>query len=212
MKYKYIFNIDEDGLIHITDLPFKTRYVEVPREERFRKLYSYVLIRIDLITAMKYLEVATTTTDPIIREGLFRIAVVLYAKCYSPAKHGGRSNIVEGKVYKDVQGEPIACHNKIRDMRSKYIAHDEDDFLDAQLGAVLDLDAKRLCGVAYIEKQAKFDYDNTIHILYTLCKISLEKVEAELDAETASIDEYLRKRDFDTINSYPDMKIKYDTI
>lgn len=210
MKYGYQYEIGSDGVVHIIDLPFKTKYVEVPREDRFRKLYSYVLIKIDLTNALKYLKIAACTTDPIVKDGLFKIAVVLYIKCFSPTQHGGRSNIAENVIYKDIPGEPIKCHDKFKDMRNKYIAHDENDFLESQLGIVLNTDEKRICGVAYIEKQAQFSYGKSIEILQELCRTSIEKVEKMLEIETEKVHHYLNERDFDVINEYPELKVQLE--
>ena len=50
-KYNYKYEIDESGVVVLKGLPFKSRYVEVPREKQFRMLYSYVLVDIDLYYA-----------------------------------------------------------------------------------------------------------------------------------------------------------------
>ena len=109
MKYRYQYNFDEQtGKISITGLPFKTKFVEVPREKRFERLYSYGLIKIDLLNAIKYLGISLQTTDMAIKEGMFRIALVLYVKCINNSGRG-RSQLSLNKVYKDVPGEPIEC-------------------------------------------------------------------------------------------------------
>lgn len=49
MRYDYSVKLDRiSGKVTITDQPFQTKYVEVPRDERFRKLYSYILVKMDL--------------------------------------------------------------------------------------------------------------------------------------------------------------------
>lgn len=45
LMYRYQYSLDkESGRICITGLPFETKFVEVPREKRFERLYSYGLI------------------------------------------------------------------------------------------------------------------------------------------------------------------------
>ena len=55
-RYDYKYEIDESGVVVLKGLPFKSRYVEIPREKRFRALYSYALIDIDLYYAVEYLQ------------------------------------------------------------------------------------------------------------------------------------------------------------
>ena len=120
--YQYSFN-KETGRICIIGLPFATKFVEVPREKRFERLYSYVLIKIDLRNAMKYLEISLQTDDMIIKEGMFRIALILYIKCFNNYG-GGRAQLPLNKIYQDIPGEPIECYIKLKRIRDKYIAHD----------------------------------------------------------------------------------------
>ena len=210
--YNYQYEITDSGMVNIKGLPFKTRYVEVPNSKYSRKLNSYVLIKIDLENALKYLDKAVETDDLTIRIGLFRIAVILYTKCFLPAKNGGRSNIDKHKVYKNVPEDPIGCHEKFLKMRHKYLAHDEEDFLDAQFGMILDMDSEKAIAVAYIEKQAKFDYDESIDILQKLCQISLNWTKEELKRERKNVEENLKRQKFEELNAYPDMRIKLGTL
>lgn len=206
--YRYQYSFDkETGRMCVTGLPFKTKYVEVPREKRFERLYSYGLIKIDLINAMKYLEISLQTADVTIKEGLFRIALVLYIKCFNNSG-GGRSQLSLNKIYQDIAGEPIECYKKLKRIRDKYIAHDENDFLNAKLGMILNENEKCMVGVAYPEMQAKFDYDETLKILQSLCKIALEKTEICIDKEIHNAEEYLKQRNFEIISKYPEMIIK----
>lgn len=207
MKYNYEFAVNEHGTILLTGLPFKCRYVEVPRENQFRALYSYVLIDIDLYYAINYLERCAEATNDIERQCFFRMAVIQYAKCYSSSKNGGRSPLNEAKVYKDLAGDPIGCHHKFIEMRNKYFAHDENDFKYAKLGAVLNVDDHIVAGIAYPRMQAKFDYDNNISILRTLCKKTKNWVQDKLDKETDRISQYIEQKGFDVLNEYENMII-----
>jgi len=210
LKYRYQYNFDEQtGKISITGLPFKTKFVEVPREKRFERLYSYGLIKIDLLNAIRYLGISLQTTDMAIKEGMFRIALVLYIKCFNNSGRG-RSQLSINKVYKDVPGEPIECYLKLKKIRDKYIAHDENDFLNAKLGMVLNENDKCIVGVAYPEMQAKFDYDETLKILLSLCKIALEKTEIYIDDEIHNVEQYIRQRNFEIVSKYQEMFVEAD--
>lgn len=207
MKYNYEYVVNEHGTILLTGLPFKNRYVVVPREDEFRSLYSYVLIDIDLYYAINYLELCAKATNDIERQCFFRMAVIQYAKCYSPSKHGGRSPLNESKVYKDLADDPIGCHHKFIEMRNKYFAHDENDFKSAKLGAVLNVDNHQVTGIAYPRIQAKFDYDINISILRTLCQKTMSWVQDKLDKEINRVSQYVEQKGFDVLNEYENMRI-----
>lgn len=208
--YRYQFEIDENGNIKIIGMPFQTKYVELPRTERYRKIYSHTLSDIDLKRAMDYLERAVQKKDLIIREGLFKMAVITYAKCFLPSKNGGRSQLEASKIYKDVDGDPIKCHEKFVHMRHKYLAHDELDYKEAQVGLVLDIDSRRKVGIANVEKQTKLDYDESINILYTLCKIACNKVENMLKEERTEAEQLFDAVDFADLEQYPEMRIQIE--
>jgi len=205
--FSYNYEIDDQGHIRLLGMPYKARYVELPREDRFRKVYSYVLIDIDLEHAIGYLEMCKQSDSPIVKEGLFKMAVVQYAKCFSPPKHGGRSHINENKVYKGAKGDPIGCHQKFIEMRMKYFAHDESDYAQAKVGALLNMDDKKYVGCVYLRKQAKFDYDETIDILITLCRIAKSWVRNEINTALKEVSDHVKEVDFEVLVSYQDMRI-----
>lgn len=209
-RYQYILN-EETRKIYITGFPFETRYVEVPREKRFERLYSYNLIKIDLLKAISYLDISLQTIDMTIKEGMFRIALILYIKCFNNSG-AGRSQLAVNKVYKDTKGEPIECYKKLKIIRDKYIAHDEIDFLNAKLGMVLNENERSIVGIAYPEMQAKFDYDETLLILKSLCEIALEKTDFYLEEETHKVEDYLRQRNYEIVGGYSEMTIDINEI
>lgn len=205
--YRYQYSFDkETGRICIIGLPFATKFVEVPREKRFERLYSYVLIKIDLVNAIKYLEISIQTNDMTIKEGMFRIALILYIKCFNNSG-GGRLQLPLNKIYQGVPGEPIECYKKLKRIRDKNIAHDENDFLNAKLGVVLNENEKCISGIAYPEMQAKFDYNETLKILQSLCKIALEKTDIYIDEQVHNAENYLSQRSYQTVSKYPEMMI-----
>lgn len=114
------------------------------------------------------------------------------------------------KIYKEIPGEPIECYKKLKRIRDKYIAHDEYDFLNAKLGMVLNENEKCVVGIAYPEMQAKFDYDETLKILQSLCKIALEKVDIYVDEEVHNVEKYLNQRNFEFVSKYPEMIVKVE--
>ena len=207
MKYKFDYDINESGMLILKGLAFRNRYVEVPREDRFRKLYSYILIDIDLSYALEFLVRCINMYDDIDRICYFQMAVIKYSKCYSPSKKDGRSQLSATKVYKGIEEDPIGCHNKFIEMRNKYFAHDENDFKASKLGAILNIDERKMMGIAYPQMQAKFDYFETIAILMKLCEITKNWIGEELDKEIECVRKYVEQRGFDILNNYKDLTI-----
>ena len=109
------------------------------------------------------------------------------------------------KVYKDMEGEPIECHNKFMEMRNKYFAHDENNFKASKLGAILNVDAGIMMGVAYPKIHAEFDYFETMAILRYLCQITQKWVSEKLDKESSSVMRYVEQIGFEVLNSYEDV-------
>ncbi len=99
---------------------------------------------------------------------------------------------------------------KLKKIRDKYIAHDENDFLKAKLGMVLNENDKCIVGVACPEMQAKFDYNETLRILQSLCKIALEKTEIYIDDEIHNVEQYLRQRNSKIVSKYQEMFVEAD--
>lgn len=205
VNYLYEYN-EETGEIRIVGLPFKSRLVEVPRNPKFNKLSSYLLIEMDLYNAKNYLNIALNTDDPVIKEGMFKIALVSYFKCFTNSK-SGRTYLSPNRVYKDIPYEPIECHKKFSKMRNKFIAHDENDFHHAQIGIILNEDEKKYVDIACPKVQSKFDFDENISILQSLCDISLEKVENHITEEINKATEYLNEINHDVISEYQELKI-----
>lgn len=58
----------------------------------------------------------------VVAESLWRSAIVTYMKCFSPPKHGGRSQL---DATKTVPPEMREAHELFTDIRNKQVAHDE---------------------------------------------------------------------------------------
>lgn len=109
--YQYQHQILDDGQIKILGLPYESKLVEIPRMDRFRQLYSYKLSEIDINRVREYLNIARNAEDKIIKDGLFKSAVVTYMKCFAPSK--GRSIIDAKGIYKNIPGA-MDCHKAFK--------------------------------------------------------------------------------------------------
>ena len=146
-------------------------------------------------------------SNEIERQCFFRMAVIQYAKCYSPSQNGGRSQLDAPKVYRGLPDDPIGCHDKFVAMRNKYFAHDENDFKAAKLGAVLNVEDRKVMGISYPRMQSKFDYDATISVLMQLCRRTREWVQDKLNQEVDRISQYIEQRDYDVLAGYDDLRV-----
>lgn len=202
--YQYQHQILDDGQIKILGLPYESKLVEIPRMDRFRQLYSYKLSEIDINRVREYLNIARNTEDKIIKDGLFKSAVVTYMKCFAPSK--GRSIIDAKGIYKNIPGA-MDCHKAFKEMRNKYFAHDEMDYKEAQIGIILNVEEKRKAGIVSIDKCSEFVYADNIEILDKLCSIALEQVKALVERELKKADKFYDDIDYEIMNGYPEMQV-----
>ena len=86
--HQYQYQILDNGQIKILGLPYESKLVEIPRENRFRQLYSYKLSEIDINRVREYLKIARNTEDKIVKDGLFKSAVISYIKCFARPREG----------------------------------------------------------------------------------------------------------------------------
>ena len=203
-KFYYDFKIDDVGFIKIKNLPGKVELLSAPREKQEEKYYSYVLHDTDIKNAISYLEKALQVEDVIEKEALFEAAVIKYIKCFTSSK-SGRKQLIPSKVYNNIQGDPLGCHMKFKEIRDSYIAHDQNDFLTVRMGLVLQ--DGELKGVVCPPMQSVFYYEDNINILLALCKITCSFVENILNEEIDKIHEkYKDEWDIKIIKSFPKMK------
>lgn len=202
------YEVDEQtGQLRAIELSCNSKCVEVPREDRFKGLYSHILIKIDLKDALRYLERASKELDYDIRDGLFRMAVISYAKCFSPSKRGGRSPLDVGKIYAGNENE-IDCHERFIEMRNKYFAHDEKDFKNALVGLLLDVDSQKYIEIIDVAQRGEFAFDDTLKILTILCEQALQKVDDMIVADKESLNSYFEEKPYYEFEGYPEIRIQ----
>ncbi len=72
---------------------------------------------------------------PLIREALWRSAVVHYLKCFGDA--GVRSALDEGHILKGEPPEAREAHSYFKTLRNKHLVHDENSYAQAVPGAAI---------------------------------------------------------------------------
>src|SRR4030042_6050618 len=119
-------------------------------KEEVKKLRDLTLILNDLLftidTLKRLLELLKNKcNDRVILESLWTTALIIYYRCF---KHGKRENINTG-IFKDknLEGDPLGCHNYYFNMRSKHIAHSVNPFEQIRLGLILTKDKKEIRGI-----------------------------------------------------------------
>ena len=201
----------ESGILKAENLCFNSKCVEVPREDKFRGLYSHILIKIDLENAITYLERAIVEDDYSIKDGLFRIAVISYAKCFSASKRGGRSPLNAEKIYKGNK-EDIYHHKCFVEMRNKYFAHDEKDFKDAMVGLLLNVDSREYVEIIDVALRGEFAFEATLKILRVLCEKNLDEVEIMIKNDKESLRAYFDEKNFCDLEKYPEINLKMEPV
>lgn len=205
-RFKYQLEVDEkSGKIKAANLPDNVKLLSAPKDDDDRKYLSYTLHQVDLTYAILFLEQALKMTDNIIKQALFEAAVVRYIKCFTSSR-SRRSCLNPSKTYQSVPGDPLGYHKKFYDIRNRYIAHDEEDFIGIKMGIVLQ--DNKMVGVVCPPKHATFNYDENIRILLSLCKHALEFVKKFSDRELDRIHAKYKDVDIQTIMTFEEMKIE----
>ena len=205
-KFDFECSIDKNTqILRITNIP-DSDVLSVPNDLDNRKYLSYTLHRADLNKAIKFLELALSNDDKMVRISLFESALIHYIKCYTSSV-GNRTQLNETRVYKNVEGEAIKCHRIMKRIRDGYIAHDEEDIKAIKLGLVVNKE-KKIRGMLAPEMQADFDYVDNIRILRRLCKESLHFVNIVWEKEHERLYAKYVSKDVEEIRTYPLMKIE----
>ena len=96
-KFDFECSIDKNTqILRITNIP-DSDVLSVPNDLDNRKYLSYTLHRADLNKAIKFLELALSNDDKMVRISLFESALIHYIKCYTSSV-GNRTQLNETRV------------------------------------------------------------------------------------------------------------------
>jgi hypothetical protein len=76
---------------------------------------------------------ADEARDGVVVQALWTSALVAYARCFASGKRPG----IREADLATLEGEPVAFHRFLIDMRNKHIAHSVNSFEDVRIGAIL---------------------------------------------------------------------------
>ena len=131
MEYFSITKTDEG--FHVEGFPNAVKVLRISGPKA-KRLSNLALHKDDLDFALECLEAINRTTERIVRQALWRSAIVHFAKCFGQSQ--SRFALDPEKVYKG-DHDGLTVFEYFRDLRDKHIVHDENTYSQCLPGAVL---------------------------------------------------------------------------
>lgn len=190
-----LFVTKENESFAVQGLPPDSKRVIKINGPLARQLADHILHQTDLEFADGCLDAINIApaNPPVIREGLWRSAIVHVMKCFG--SNGSRSSLPESKILKSQPAEAKFVFDYFKNIRNKFIVHDENAWAQAMVGAAINDGSKdykvelviALAGIANTLDQA--NYGN----LKLLIGASLAYSQAEFERLTGQIKQNLEK-------------------
>ena len=132
------FNFEvTDNTIHILEYPNADMVLELPKDRNVIRLMDMSLHWMDLVDAKNSLEAITTDTPNVVRTALAQNAIVLFFKCFGQNKF--RNNpLKRDKILANFPSEAKAVFDYYKNLRNKFIVHDESRYAQVQIGLILE--------------------------------------------------------------------------
>ncbi len=184
----------ESGL-HIEGFPDAEKVVCIDGPQA-KRLSDLALHKADLDFADQCLDAINQTPreSHIIREALWRSAIVHFLKCFGDS--GARFQLSAQKVLKIEPPEAMMAFNYFRDLRNRHLVHDENSYAQSLPGAILNKGNKEykieriVCFAAIAATLAQDNYSNLKMLIQKsrawvvdqfdkLCKLVTEELEKE---------------------------------
>jgi hypothetical protein len=132
-----------DGTFRITGFPDAVKLISFSSlaPSQARELSDIASCRLDLIFAkscLVFLETADLDQPQLPREALWRAAIIYYCKCFDQT--GPRGPLSSTEILPDIPDsdiQPQKVHEYFRNLRNKHLIHDENDWLQVLVGAVI---------------------------------------------------------------------------
>jgi len=167
-----------------------------------RRLADLSLHASDLRFAAQCLDAINQVSDEpsVIRESLWRSAIIFYVKCFSTENRARRSALSFKAVYKNALMARDAFHY-FKNLRNKHLVHDENSYSQALPGAVLNHReavshiAKVVCITVTAATLNQGDQDN----LYNLIHEALVYAESQYDDICNQITSDLEPRSYEEL-------------
>lgn len=130
----------ESGL-HIEGFPDAVKVIQIDSPDAIR-LSDLALHKLDLEFADRCLEAINTVPEEphVIRESLWRSAIIHFLKCFGNSK--ARFRLTTDEVLRGEPPEAIEAFKYFKSLRDKHLVHDENSYAQSIPGAVLNNGSK----------------------------------------------------------------------
>ena len=123
-----------EASFHIEGIPDAVKIITI-NNPKAKRLADLSLHKEDLEFADACLDALNQTNEnPIVREALWRSAIVHYMKCFG---NGIRFQLTPKKIYKSESPEALLAFNYFKVLRNKHFIHDVNSYAQSIPGAVL---------------------------------------------------------------------------
>lgn len=185
---------------HIEGFPDAERVVLI-KGPRAKRLSDLALHKADLDFAENCLDAINLAPEEphIIREALWRAAIVHFFKCFGDA--GARFQLSAEKVLKIEPPEAMMAFNYFKGLRNKHLVHDENSYAQSIPGAILNKGNKEykiekiVCFTAIAVTLDQENYSN----LKLLVQKSRSWVVAQFDVLCDALTEELEKEPYENL-------------
>ena len=197
-----------DDKFHIEGFPDAVKVISTSRlsPHLSRQLADCVLHRDDLSFSKKCVELLynSETNTPLVREALWRCAIVHYCKCFDQTGKI-RAAIPYSKYLPG--GDARVCHQYFLDLRNKHVVHDENSYTQASTGAVIAPDGRsiKIEEIVCTKISGVTLTDENLDILHRLIGEALNWIESHFDQLVAMIKTEFENQPYQTLLGQPDM-------
>ena len=157
-------------------------------DKRFEFVNRWTYILMQLTEAKNFLELANKSTEYesestmneiYLHQALFRSFVISYAKCFSTSGQG-RLSLNKKDIYKN-QPDNLTVHERVIDIRNKFVAHSDDSGVDIAVLGVKEMESKILIKHTYSLAQIINEYDSFSELIKSAEETVILKINKALD-------------------------------
>lgn len=174
-----------DGKIHILDYPNANKVLSLPDDCLTKQLKDMLLHWDDLMEAKNCLEAMNSNYPDIVNKALAQNAIVVFYKCFGTNKSRNNS-LKKDKILANYPPEAKAVFDYYKNLRDKFIVHDESRLAQVFTGAILQTDKTPpfvdiVSTVAIAEKFKSKEEIEGLSSFHRLTLVSLQWVESKID-------------------------------
>lgn len=174
-----------DGKIHILDYPNANKVLSLPDDCLTKQLKDMLLHWYDLMEAKNSLEAINSNYPDIINKALAQNAIVVFYKCFGTNKSRNNS-LKKDKILAKYPPEAKAVFEYYKNLRDKFIVHDESRLAQVFTGVILQTDKTPpfvdIISTAAIAEKFKSEKEiEGLSSFYRLTLVALQWVENKID-------------------------------